>query len=341
MRSFLGVSLVLIGLAACGGGVDVSTNANNVCSEAAKVACHNMYQCCAEGEIEDFLNVSDPRTEPQCIEDVTRICERKIAKVDAAIEAKRVKFESDTMNKCLEALVAPSDSCATVDTVIPWTDDCMESAWVGLVADGGQCFDSIECANKNSICAANQTCTAQASEGQPCGQLGCAPGLFCQTTTGIPTCRALLAAGQPCSAANQCQDKLFCNFQSATPTCTERLEGGARCTSDQNCKSGECVPGTCAGSAQTCFSDTSCSRRCSDDGSFCTTDSNCGTGMCSVSGTFCTSSTQCTGIGETCNFAIKCLPGLCEGTPACTTAQVVSDYCRGAVTEVLDVVDPE
>jgi hypothetical protein len=323
----------LIGLAACGDGVDVSTNANNVCSEVAQVACHNAYQCCSEGEIEDFLNVSDPRTEPQCLEDLTRICERNIARLDAAIEAKRVKFESDTMNKCLEALVAPSDSCATVDTMLPWTEECMDSAWVGLVADGGQCFSNIECASKNSVCAPNQTCMPLPVAGQPCPQLKCAPGNFCQISTGTPTCQVQLGAGQMCSSSAQCLKPLFCDFQAAMPTCTDRLEGGAKCTSDQNCKSNECIPGTCAGTTLSCFSDTGCSKRCADDGSSCSTDAICSnnSGQCSVSGNFCSPSTVCAGVGETCNYPIKCLPGVCEGTPACTTAQVVADYCEGAL----------
>lgn len=330
MRSYLRVSLFLVGLFACGGGVSVSTNASNVCSEIAKVACHNMYQCCSEGEIEDFLNVSDPRTEPQCKEDVTRLCERNIARLDEAIEAKRVKFESETMNRCLDALVAPSDSCATVDTVLPWADECMDSAWVGQVADGGQCFASIECASKTSACAPNQTCTPLPVAGQPCGQLGCAPGNFCQAGT----CAAQLGAGQACTSSLQCTQPLFCDFASATPTCTERRAGGETCTSNQNCKSGQCIPGTCANSTQTCFSDATCGRRCTNNGLACATDSGCGVpGACSVTTTTpCTlGNNPCTALGETCVFPTVCVQSTCVGTPVCTTAQVVADYCEDAL----------
>jgi hypothetical protein len=329
MRSLLGVSLVLIGLVACGGGVSVSTNASNVCSEVAEVACHNLYQCCSEGEIEDFLNVSEPRTEPQCKEDVRRLCERNIVKLDTAIEAKRVKFESETMNKCLEALVAPSDTCAIVGTMLPWTEECMDSAWVGLVADGGQCFATNECASKNSICATNQTCTPRPVAGEPCGQFGCAPGNFCQT--GI--CRAQLGTGQACTSSLQCIQPLFCDFAATgTPVCTDRLDGGAACSSNQNCKSGQCIPGTCAGSTISCFTAASCNQRCADDGGFCGTDFDCGSGRCSISTTtFCSSTASCP-LGETCNFPVKCLIGAsCVGTPACTTAQQVADYCEDAL----------
>jgi len=337
MRLLMGVSLVLVGLVACGDGVSVSTSASNVCSEVAKVACHNMYRCCSEGEIENFLNTDDARTEPQCQVDVERICERSIAKLDAGIEAKRVKFDSDTMNKCLEALVAPDDACAIVDTMLPWTEECMDSAWVGLVADGGQCFASFECASKTSACAPNQTCTPLGTEGQPCGQLGCATGFFCQAGTTTPTCRAQLGAGQACASTTQCLKPLFCDFQSATPTCTDRLNGGEKCSSDQNCKSSQCIPGICQGTTLDCFDNTDCSRHCADDGSFCTMDSNCGLGTCSISGFSCSSAAGCTQAGETCNFPVKCLPGVCEGEPVCTTAQLVADYCTGALNVIDDI----
>lgn len=323
MRSFLGVSIVLLGLAACGGGVSVSTNAGNVCSEVAEVACHNLYQCCAEGEIEDFLNVSEPRTEPQCKVDITRTCERNLAKADAALEAKRARFDSDVMNRCLEALVAPSDTCATVDTMVPWAEECMDSAWVGLVPDGAQCFATFECAGTSSFCATNQICVPRPTTGQPCTfTSGCATGNFCQAGT----CQLQLGAGQSCTSSTQCQKPLFCDIGATMPVCTEVRDAGQPCTSDQNCKSGQCIPGTCSNSTAECFRDTDCSRRCTNNGFFCTTDSNCGTGTCSTSGITCSSSLQCT-TGETCNFPVRCVAGPCIGSPVCTQAQIVVDYC--------------
>jgi hypothetical protein len=40
-----------------------------------------------------------------------------------------------------------------------------------------------------------------------------------------------------------------------------------------------------------------------------------------------------------CNFPVKCLPGVCEGMPVCTTAQVVADYCTGALGVIDDITD--
>jgi hypothetical protein len=299
-----------------------------VCSEIAEVACHNLYQCCSEGEIEDFLNVTDPRSEQECQEDVRRQCARSIAKLDAAIEAKRVRFDAAIMNNCLEALVAPSDRCATVDSVLPWADACMNSAWVGLVPDGSQCFGTFECEGADSACAPNQICTARPTDGQPCSAtVGCATGNFCQTGT----CRRQLGEGQPCTSEIQCLDELFCNFAAAQPVCAAVHDGGQPCTGNSSCKSNQCIPGTCSNSTQQCFTNSNCSGRCADDNSICTQDSQCALGTCSMTATTCTSPLDCTGTGNTCVFPVRCNPGTCVGTPVCTEAQLVVDYCEDAL----------
>jgi len=332
MRPLLCLSIIWVAcFTACGDdGVDISSSAGNVCSEIAEVACHNLYQCCSEGEIEDFLGVSDPRTEQQCREDVRRLCDRSIARVDAAIEAKRARFDSETMNNCLQALVAPSGTCATVESVLPWAESCMDSAWVGLVADGSQCFGTFECSSTNSVCAPNQMCTARPTAGQPCGAVACADGHFCQAGT----CRLQLDEGQPCSSEIQCLDELFCDFAAAPSSCTAVRDGGQPCTGNTSCKSNQCIPGTCSNSVQSCFTNSNCSGRCADDNSICAQDNQCSTGQCSLTATLCTSPLDCAGVGNTCVFPVRCVPGTCMGSPVCTQAQLVIDYCEDALGDI-------
>ena len=165
MKSFLMLAtLVMVG---CGDdGVSVSANAGNVCDEIAKVACHNLYQCCTEGEIEDFLEVNEPRTEDQCREDVQRLCTRATNTLAFSIEEKRVRFDSDVMNNCLEALVAPEGTCATVASKLPWTEACMNSAWIGTVAPEGECLFAHDCAGgEDAFCAPNQKCQMRPTAG--------------------------------------------------------------------------------------------------------------------------------------------------------------------------------
>ncbi|HWO23652.1 MAG TPA: hypothetical protein VNO30_33150 [Kofleriaceae bacterium] len=312
--------------ASCGGdGVDVSSSGDNVCGEISEVACNNLYQCCTEGEIEDFLNVSEPRTELQCREDVKRSCERALLTLNDSISAKRVTFNAERMNACLNAMVAPDDSCGMISATVPWREACMESAWEGTVAVGGTCIFGHDCAGApDNFCAPNQKCTAKPTAGFPCGS-GCASGFYCSGTT----CQPRLAVGAPCTSSSQCSQDLFCDTSVPTmAVCAARQPGGSTCTSSAGCLSGQCAPGQCMGSTQSCFRDTDCSGRCANTGFSCTSSSQCSTGTCSVGGNLCTTQTSCTaGVGDTCVFPVLCVPGDCVGDPVCTSQTVSVDYC--------------
>jgi hypothetical protein len=322
-------------IASCGGDgkPQISANKDNVCSQIASVACYDAYQCCSEGQIENFLGVSDPRTEQECITDATRLCEQQIGTVDASIKAGRVTFDSAAMNACLKALVVPDDACSTVDSTLPWAMACMSSAWVGAVAVGGKCLHGFECADPTkAFCAQNQTCTALPAEGMPCGNgVQCAAGFFC----GAGTCRAQVAAGGMCNSSQECQKGNFCN--DAQPRVCEAVHSaGQSCTSDQACQSNRCLPGVCAGTTISCRNDTACGSRCSNDNSFCLTDANCGAGTCSVGGAACTTQATCTANGGgTCVFPNTCKQLSCIGNIVCADTQIEADYCTDSVAALL------
>jgi hypothetical protein len=329
----MGVLLAVV--AACGGdeGVSISADKDNFCSEIAEVACHNLYQCCTEGEIEDFLEVSEPRTEAQCRDDLAKSCERRAGTLNDSINAGRVAFNSDRMNACLNAIVAPAESCATVVAELPWEDACVDTAWVGTVGTGGACFFAHDCAGSpDSFCGPNQKCAARPIAGFPCGT-GCASDFYCGTN-GI--CAAKVPAGAPCQSASQCDDDLFCDFEALpAPVCTARLPGGEACTSSNNCESGSCIPGQCMGTGGTCFNDLQCDSRCADDGSFCSTSAQCASGTCSVGGNLCSDESQCAAtVDDTCVFPVLCLPGDCIGDPVCTAETITVDYCTGALSQL-------
>jgi hypothetical protein len=315
----------------CGGsGVDISTNQDNVCDQVAEVACHNLYQCCSEGEIEKFLAVSDPRTESECRVDFSRRCARSIASLDFGISQKHLKFDAKTMNTCLDALLAPSSTCATIESALPWTDACMDSAWVGLVDDGGDCLSKAECASKDSFCSSSQKCTALPGDGQPCGAFGCATGTFCSAGT----CRAQVAAGAACTSSIQCLKGLFCDVVAMPAACAPLRAPGETCTADATCTSNHCNPGTCAGSTTQCLTKNSCSSRCANSNNFCITDGDCAPGTCSMTPTQCTAGNPCVGVGNTCVFPVKCNPAECVGDVVCAEPHVVVDYCQGALNDL-------
>lgn len=316
----------------CGGddGVGIDTSQSNVCDEIAEVACHNLYNCCTEHEIQVFLRVSEPRTQVQCREDVRVSCERDIAPLNFSIEQNRLRFDPNLMNNCLASIVAPDATCAEVVAELPWAEACMDSAWVGTVPVEGECRYNHECAGApDAFCAPNQKCTARPGHGQACGA-GCAQDFYC--ASGI--CQPRLPAGGVCTSTSQCVDELFCDTAATMPVCTARQPGGSTCTGDSGCESFECIPGVCAGpSPSSCYRDTDCSGRCADDGSFCSGPSSCASGTCQTSGAFCSTPTSC-GLADVCIFPVACVPGDCVGDPVCSSAQITIDYCTDALGQL-------
>src|SRR5262249_60744408 len=139
-----------------------------LCREVAAVACYNWYSCCSEGEIEAKLHVSDPRTEAQCRDDVTKLCERAITREAFSLAEGRVTFDHAAADSCLKALIAPDNMCSTVSPTLPWTDACMDPAWVGAVGVGGECDYAFECANTDAkLCSANRHSATRPTLGHP------------------------------------------------------------------------------------------------------------------------------------------------------------------------------
>jgi len=336
MRSRLACgALAIVAVAlGCGSGDDnsapsVSTSSSNVCSQLAAVACYDLYQCCATGEIDQYLQLDNPEPVDTCKSDLQKRCERAYADVEASLVATRVKFDTDTMNTCLKALVAPSNACATVGDSLPWATACMQSAWVGTVNEGGQCFFSYECANTGTqFCASNQTCTGLPTAGMPCSAQGCALGNYCNGTT----CAAQVGLGMPCISSAACDTNLFCDTTQTSPTCTALEAGGQPCDGNTECMSGVCNPGTCEGTGEACLNNSGCEGHCSNAPS--TTcvvgdDFECGEGHCSITTEdFCDTAANCP-VGETCVLPAMCV-GQCQGT-VCAETEVTADYCTGAL----------
>lgn len=319
---------------ACGeDGVSVSTSESNFCDEIAEVGCHNVYQCCTEGEIEGYLGVQDPRTELQCREDIKVRCERKYFGVVDSIREGRVSFDSAKLDACLRAFVAPDGVCSDLAMEVPWTEVCKENPFVGQVAIGGTCLFSYDCAGspKDTFCGTDQKCKAKPTAGFPCQSGQCANGFYCASNNN--TCAPRVALGAPCTQSNQCADNLFCDFAATTPVCAEPKAGGEMCTSDAGCKSDQCVPGQCVGGNQfdTCYKDADCDKRCGGTGQICSVPSDCGNGTCTNFGTSCNQFTTCPS-GSTCVYTTDCVATKCEGTPVCTLEYVGVDYCE-AITQ--------
>jgi hypothetical protein len=157
-------------------------------------------------------------------------------------------------------------------------------------------------------------------------------GLFC----GAGTCQNQVGEGAPCTVFNQCQEPLFCDTSAGSPgVCRAQGEGGDTCTGNFSCLSGQCIPGTCAGTnPNPCFVDSNCAGRCEDDQTPCSSAAQCQMGTCSVTTTMaCADENGCPAV-ETCILPVQCLPGDCIGTPTCTASLITVDYCVGALDEL-------
>jgi hypothetical protein len=329
--------LVLLGLlAGCQDGIEVDATAATFCDEYAEVVCHNLYECCTESQIQNELGVSEPRTELQCREDKTRSCKRGTAALRASLDAGRVTFKAAAYNACLSALLLPDDVCSTYVAELPWSEVCKERPWEGTVPLMGACFFDHDCAGypKTAECAPDQKCVALPTAGFPCASGQCAADFFCGSG-GL--CQAKLAELAPCTGAGQCQENLFCDTTAMPmPICTKRQGGGNACTSNAGCISGDCIPGRCMATNQSCYTDAGCNDRCADDNSFCVVGSDhmCNTfGFCNgVTSVTCSGSTanqQCVNAeaGDRCVFQVACLAGDCIGDPVCTAPLFIADYC--------------
>jgi len=313
-------------------GVSVGTNEDNFCDEIADVVCHNIYQCCTESEIESYLDLSEPRTELQCREDVARRCDRQAPDIRDSLAAGRVQFDAARLNDCLNAVVAPDGTCSQVVTELPWKEACAEAPWVGTVQTMGTCFFNHDCAGyPDSFCGPDQKCKAKPTAGFPCGT-GCASDYYCVSTTG--TCAQKGTAGAPCAGTNHCAKDLYCDFNATpSPVCAAKQGGGAACRDDLACLSSDCVPGQCMGQSAgfTCFDDSDCDSVCANNPfQTCDAAEDCSPGNCSISGTSCTTSLPCAGgTGDNCVYPVMCTPATCVGEPVCTSQTLVADYCYG------------
>lgn len=323
------IAVLGLGLGACGDdGVTINSNDDNFCEQISEVVCHNLYNCCTEEEIQGYLDVSEPRTELQCREDVKRSCDRRAPDVRDSLAAGRIVFDAARLNACLTALLAPDGVCAEVvqGSDLPWQEACEEAPWVGTVPTDGACFFNFDCqGSPDSFCGPDQKCKAKPTAGFPCGA-GCASDFYCATNG---TCAAKVAVGGPCTSNIACAEDLYCDQTTnpQMPVCAMKGGGGMTCTTSAACLSSTCVPGVCANSTQSCYSDAGCLSRCAGTGFSCDEAGDCAAGNCSVTGVSCFDPGDCTGVNDNCVFPVQCVPGDCIGEPVCTSQTLVADYC--------------
>jgi hypothetical protein len=164
----------------------------------------------------------------------------------AAVAAHQATYDAAHAGECETEL---KDWDCTNSYFPPADADPCTQMFHGLVAAGGACFFSDECAD-GGTCTMSTTCDpsaacclgmctaapARVAIGQPCVDTsGCVEGAYCSTTTMMCTLIAP-AAGAACSSYDGCAPPLQCGYDLTTgkyTTCFRPAARGATCDPTQ------------------------------------------------------------------------------------------------------------
>jgi hypothetical protein len=335
-------------------GISVDPTRNNLCSETAKVMCHNIFQCCSGLDIERTLGITLSTTESSCRGDLKLACEGENAMVLSAIDNSTIDPELSRIADCLEALITPDDTCFPFASDTTFAADCID-LFTGVQSAGADCVIDQEC-QPSHTCGSNRKCAALPALGEPCTNV-CAAELYCGYNDDMErVCQTRKDAAQGCDSANECAAGLYCARNEEPPvgpglpddpmdpvdpieplplpqygTCTARKVLDEQCSDEEPCEPGLiCLDGTCP-NGDTCRQDTQCEGICDNTGDPCDQAEDCG--LCSetggpcrfdyncpdydvVAGTDTCAYGNCTGSGE----------GACAGR-VCAVSYDTLDFC--------------
>ena len=78
-------------------------------------------------------------------------------------------------------------------------------------------------------------CQGLAKNGEDCSSVACDTGLYCDSSTGLSTCRPLPTLNQSCASSGQCALPYFCNFNKSPATCDQPAQAGQPCSNGAIC----------------------------------------------------------------------------------------------------------
>jgi hypothetical protein len=272
--------------------------------------------------------------------------DQHVAGVSAAVSAGRMSYSKSQADACTAAINAAT--CTDFESTAGPTS-CAQ--WVvGLVTVGNDCYGADECANGwcdsgASVCPG--TCTAFTAHGAPCitNSDECGPGYVCDNGSSTCVAETYGAVGQPCGNSG-CAAGLFC---SSANTCTARRAAGASCTgttseecqvgltcdpvgytcktlvgAGQSCATGVCGDGLyCSATGTICKEPALAGQDCTDPASRLGDPLNC------VDGSLCLGSATKVCTNGTAGAGATCAASPTAATPA---AQICApnSYCGGA-----------
>lgn len=295
--TFIGVSTGIVALG-CGTDTNGGRSSDNQTSsgaspqsdpitEIAQMVCDTIFSCCdatEQGQASKYLGLEPaPKTTAECVGSY----KEHLVGLKESIAAGRLEYDANQASACFAKLNGRCDLYPTTlffPGLLFLEDPACEMVLGGKVADGGDCYVDIECAQAGSACfnAAEPNfgkCAPLRKENEPCSpNSDCATGLVCSFAN---ICIKPLADGVACEFDSECVSE-YCD-RNGSGVCEAKKAIGEVCTSTA------CIDGWCHPDTNVCTAKKA-------DGEPCTYAAEC-IGRCDNSG----GGTQ------------KCLPPMCDG----------------------------
>jgi hypothetical protein len=202
------------------------------------------------------------------------------------------------------ALKGPGAFCASIDAcAAPYI--CSKGICVLMnleckPAPAGKMCAYLRVCDDNSYCGSDFYCVARKGAGSMCSSSAeCATGTFCDSTSGMYTCRKQGAQGDTCTTPDGCGAGLYCVANGGTGTCSA---GPAGMPCDPFASGTTCPTGLyCDHSTSACLPDRTLGQMCDDYTEPCTSDLYCDPGLgCQMK----------KGLGDMCATYQPCGPNL-------------------------------
>lgn len=227
-----------------------------------RASCRFAFNCCEAAERGELGSIA--RDEATCVEqgleeggELALLGQR----AKAAIDAGTAVYDGELAERCMRPQLDAADQCDPAALFgARRTSECQVGSArafvVGQVDDGGDCVDSLECADEGDCVVEEDpdtitiagTCVARAGEGDSCDDVQCKAGLSCTFGEERATCERieLRDNGEDCFDDSECSSG-FC-VDSGSGACAE---SGEPCATDDDCDAGnfefcELPSSTCA-----------------------------------------------------------------------------------------------
>jgi hypothetical protein len=223
-------------LTACGGddggdGGDEPVPLSELDDRLGATVCARMVECCTTQELMDELLGAENQAECEALY-TGFVGQLLIPALEDSVANGRLLYDGTKLPECLDGLAALA--CPELRGAIHGgLGNACSSPFTGLVELGGTCAGDVDCISH--FCDGDSvdlegtitfgTCTQLPTDGQPCVDDTCGPGLRCER-------------------------------DSQTGTCGPTFADGVACTYDDDCTSGDCVGPS--GSAGTCGDSMTC-----------------------------------------------------------------------------------